>query len=79
MLGMREAASRGFWVASKPPYGYRRVMVQDGAKKRLKLEPDEFTAPVIRRIFELADEGRGMLDIARALNDEGISSATGKL
>ena len=54
-------------------------MVQDGAKKRPKLEPDEETAYVVKRIFELADAGRGMLDIARGLNDEGISSATGKL
>ena len=28
--GMREAASRGFWVGSRTPYGYNRVMVQDG-------------------------------------------------
>ena len=77
--GMRAAASCGFWVASKTPYRYRRVMVQDGAKKRPKLQPDEFTAPIVRRIFELADTGRGMLDIARVLNDEGIASATGKL
>ena len=56
--GMRQAASRGFWVASKTPYGYRRGMVQDGAKKRPKLEPDEFTAPIVRRIFDLADSGR---------------------
>ena len=42
---MRESASRGFWVSSKTPYGYRRVVVQDGAKKRPKLRPDEFTAP----------------------------------
>ena len=76
---MREAASRGFWVASKTPYGFRRVMVQDGAKKRPKLEPDEVVSPVVRRIFGLADKGRGMLDIARTLNDEGIASATGKL
>ena len=54
-------------------------MIQDGAKKRPKLQPDEFTAPIVRRIFELADTGRGMLDIARVLNDEGIASATGKL
>ena len=54
-------------------------MVQDGAKKRPKLEPDEETAYVVKRIFELPDAGRGMLDIARGLNDEGISSATGKL
>ena len=77
--GMREAASRGFWVASRTPFGYNRIMVQDGAKKRPKLEPDEETAYVVKRIFELADAGRGMLDIARVLNDEGISSATGKL
>ena len=77
--GMREAASRGFWIASRTPFGYNRIMVQDGAKKRPKLEPDEETAYVVKRIFELADAGRGMLDIARVLNDEGISSATGKL
>ena len=38
---------------SKTPYEYRRVM---GAKKCPKLEPDEFSAPVVRRIFELADK-----------------------
>ena len=76
---MREAASRGFWIASRTPYGYNRIMVQDGAKKRPKLEPDEETAYVVKRIFELADAGRGMLDIVRTLNNEGISSATGKL
>ncbi len=32
--GMRESASRGFWVSSYAPFGYNRVMVQDGAKKR---------------------------------------------
>ena len=38
--GMRESASRGFWIASRTPYGYNRVMVQDGPKKRPALEPD---------------------------------------
>ena len=76
---MREAASRGFWVASRTPFGYNRTMVQDGAKKRPKLEPDEETAYVVKRIFELADTEKGMLDIAQVLNDEGISSASGKL
>ena len=36
--GMRESASRGFWVSSHAPYGYNRVMVQDGPKKRPTLE-----------------------------------------
>ena len=30
LRGMREAASRGFWVAPMAPYGYRKVKVQDG-------------------------------------------------
>ena len=76
---MREAASRGFWVSSRTPYGYRRVMVQDGTKERPKLQPDDVAAPVVRRIFDMAENGIGMLDIARAINDEKIPSATGKI
>ena len=30
--GMREAASRGFFLASKAPFGYKRVKVNDGAR-----------------------------------------------
>ena len=37
------------------------------------------TAPVVRRIFDMAENGIGMLDIARAINDEEIPSAAGKL
>ena len=77
--GMREAASRGFWVSSRTPYGYNRVMVQDGAKERPKLQSDDVTASVVKRIFDMAENGIGMLDIARAINDEDIPSATGKL
>ena len=77
--GMREAASRGFWVASRVPYGYRKLMVQDGAKKRPTLEPDTDTAPVVKRIFNLAEAGHGILDITRTLNDEGIANPTGRL
>ena len=77
--GMREAASRGFWMGSRTPYGYNRVMVPDGAKKRPTLELDQDAALVVKRIFDLAEAGTGMLKITRALNDEGIASPTGKL
>ena len=43
LRGMREAASRGFWVAPMAPYGYRKVKVQDGPKERPTLEPDPET------------------------------------
>ena len=68
--GMREAASRGFWIGSRTPYGYKRVMVQDGAKKRPKLEPDLDTSPVVERIFDMAEAGTGMLHIACTLHPE---------
>ncbi len=77
--GMREAASRGFWVSSRVPYGYRKLMVQDGAKKRPTLEPDPATSPVVQRIFGMAESGRGILDITRTLNKEGIANPTGRL
>ena len=54
-------------------------MVQDGAKKRPSLEPDPATAPVVERIFGMAEAGRGILDITRTLNDEGIANPTGRL
>ena len=76
---MREAASRGFWVGSTIPYGYSKVMVKDGAKKRPTLEPDPDTSPVVKRIFDLAEAGKGMLNTTRTLNGEGIASPAGKL
>ena len=72
--GMREAASRGFWVTSYAPYGYRRVMVQDGAKKRPKLELNPPSDAVVRRIFDMALQGKSILDITKTLNAEGILS-----
>ena len=75
--GMREAASRGFWVTTYTPYGHRKVSVQDGAKKRPKLELDRPADAVVRRIFEMALRGNSSLDIAKTLNQEGIASAYG--
>ena len=60
---MREAALRGFWVSTYAPYSYRKVSVQDGARKRPKLEPDPATAPVVRRVFDMARNGKSSLDI----------------
>ena len=78
MRGMREAASRGFWISSRAPYGYNRVMVQDGVKKRPRLEVNDTEAVLVRRMFQMADSGKTLLDITKTLNREGISSPNGK-
>ena len=77
--GMRESASRGFWVSSYAPFGYNRVMVQDGPKKRPTLELDSDASRIVKRIFEMAETGKGMVNITSTLNDEGIASPRGKL
>ena len=75
--GMREAATRGFWMTSYAPYGYRRAYVQDGVKKRPRLEPDPPTDGVVGRIFRMALRRASILDITKTLNREGIASPKG--
>ena len=72
--GMREAASRGFFLSSKAPYGYRRIKVQDGAKERPTLEVDQDTAPIVKEIFEKSLRGVGLKEIAAELNERGITN-----
>ena len=74
LRGMREAASRGFWVSTYAPYGYKKVQFQDGAKKRPKLELDPPADGVVRRVFHMALLGTSTLDITKTLNKEGIAS-----
>ena len=76
--GMRESASRGFYVKSYAPYGYQKVKVSDGGKERPTLVPDPHKAPVVVRMFNEAPEGKGLKEIVKGLNDEGIASHKGK-
>ena len=76
--GMREAASRGFWVTSYAPYGYKRVYVQDGPKKRPTLELNPPADAVVRRIFDMVLQGKSILDVTKTLNAEGIPTTNGK-
>ncbi len=78
LRGMREAASRGFWIAPSAPYGYRKVHVQDGAKKRPRLEIEPDAAAVVQRMFRMAESGKSILDITKTFNAEGIASPGGK-
>ena len=71
--GMREAAGRGFFLGSRPPYGYKRVKVQDGAKERPTLEIDEATSPIVREMFERSARGQGLKEICNDLDERGIT------
>ena len=72
--GMREAASRGVFLGSKPPFGYRRVKVKDGVKERPTLKVDPTYAGVVKEIFESSLRGNGLKEICKELNDRGITN-----
>ena len=72
--GMREAASRGYFLASRAPFGYRRIKVSDGAKDRPTLEVDPTAAPVVKELSESSLRGNGLKEICRELNERGITN-----
>ncbi len=78
LRGMREAASRGFFVGSNSPYGYLRVKMPDGPKDRPKLVVDPATSAVVARIFREVLGGGGLMEITKTLNREGIPGPRGK-
>ena len=64
-------AERGERSGSKPPYGYKKK-----DKDSKEIVPDETTAPVVCRIFELCAAGKGPNQIARILTGEQILNPT---
>ena len=76
--GMRESASRGFYLSSRPPYGYRKIKVIEGLKEHTRLEIDEAQSQVIASIFDEVIIGKGLIGIVKGLNSRGISGPTGK-
>ena len=72
--GMREAASRGFFLGSNAPFGYRKIKVSDGVKERPTLEIDPATAPVVKEMFEKSLRGSGLKELCKELNDRGVTN-----
>ena len=76
--GMRESASRGFYLSAVSPFGYRKVKVKDGGKERTKLEMEPNQAGIVARIFSLVIEGKGLIEVTKQLNKEGIAGPKGR-
>lgn len=75
--GMRESASRGFYLSAVPPFGYRKVRVKDGGREHTKLEVDPNQARTVTRIFGQVLEGKGLIEVVKQLNKEGIAGSRG--
>ncbi len=76
--GMRESASRGFYLSARPPYGYKKVKVRDGNRERTKLDIVPSQAITVKAVFENILRGNGLIDIARKLNRKAVAGPNNK-
>ncbi|SMX43883.1 hypothetical protein MAA8898_02926 [Maliponia aquimaris] len=57
---LRENAKQGFWCGSPTPYGFRTyVDSHRGETAKKKLEPNPLEAEVVRKMFDLLENGDG--------------------
>lgn len=68
--GRRLKANAGGYSGGQPPMGYH---IQNG-----EMVIDEKEAKVVRRLFELADEGKNIQEVQIAINLEGYVSRQGR-
>ncbi len=62
-----QAIKDGQFVGARPPYGYKK-----DPSDCHKLIINDDTAPVVKRIFQMASEGIGVTTICLTLNEEGV-------
>ena len=74
--GKETAVKKGYFIATFPPYGYRKFHFKDGKEKCSTLEIVESQAAVVKMIFELyVYQDMGFGEIANYLNDLGFKPA----
>lgn len=78
--GRERSCADGWFVGNKSPYGYDRVMVMDGKRKRYTLKFNDAEVDIVRMIFDMyVNEDMGRVNIAHRLNDLGVPTRTGGL
>ncbi|GAG61458.1 unnamed protein product [marine sediment metagenome] len=78
LRGMKENVSRGFRNGSTIPMGYKKKIVKLNSISKTTLDIDDNYAPIIKRIFQMCNEGMGAKEIVKALNSESIKTNRGK-
>ena len=74
------SAKSGFYLGSNAPYGYDKIWVMDGKKKRPSLAINEQEAEVVRMIFDMyVNQRLGVQAIANRLDKMGITPRNGKM
>jgi DNA invertase Pin-like site-specific DNA recombinase len=74
--GQRDAVKLNHWRGGPPPFGYMLQSVMKGGTGPQEVDyrilvPNPQTAPIVRRIFELADEeGLGVVRSARRIRED---------
>lgn len=73
------AVSQGNYIGSKPPYGYDKIVVEDGKKKCPTLIENKEQADVVRMIFDLyVNKNWGTQRICNYLEELNITPPRGK-
>lgn len=79
--GIRKSAESGNYTGTIPPYGYRKVTVEDsrmksGKRKTLEVIPDQ--AEIVKKIFDLYVNGgmgeKAIVNYLNGDNEEGLST-----
>ena len=75
--GRESSASEGKWINSIAPYGYQRIKLPNDKGYTLEFHPTE--ADAVKKVFEMALQGKGTKVIANYLNDHRIPTRHGDL
>lgn len=74
------SVQQGNFIGQKPPYGYEKIVVQEGKKKCHTLKIKESEADVVRMIFDMyVNQDLGRVTIAHRLNELKVPTRTGAL
>lgn len=71
------AVQNGNFIGQRPPYGFKKIQIQEGKKKCHTLEPIPDKAEVVKMIFEWYADGIGTTTIADRLNAMHIPAPEG--